>query len=264
MCEPVSIISGVVGAAGAVAGHAQQQNATNAANASSIANYKQQLRVRENNWMRALSQWENDKINYGEEIADNSFAAQQGYADAQLQLNEQFNQAAFAQEGDLIKLLEGQGEMAAAGRTGKSAGRVDTAMLAAFGRNNAQRTASLVSSKEGYRQSVEEIQRQTRDANETAFDNVAFAPQADMAPRAPKMKEGPSGLNLALGLAGAGLSAYGTYKAGKAPKGFIDPPNYNTLKAPTGIGNNIPFGGAGWKPRINSAEWAPTYRGLDY
>ncbi len=59
--------------------------------------------------MRALSQWENDKINYGEEIADNSFAAQQGYADAQLQLNEQFNQAAFAQEGDLIKLLGGQG-----------------------------------------------------------------------------------------------------------------------------------------------------------
>ena len=154
--------------------------------------------------------------------------------------------------------------MAAAGRTGKSAGRVDTAMLAAFGRNNAQRTASLVSSKEGYRQSVEEIQRQTRDANETAFDNVAFAPQPDMAPRAPKMKEGPSGLNLALGLAGAGFDAYGTYKAGQAPKGFIDPPNYDALKAPTGKGNNTPFGGAGGKPMTNSAEWAPTYRGLDY
>lgn len=252
MCEPVSIISGVMGAASTVAGHAQQQNATNAANASSIANYKYQLKVRENNWMRALSQWENDKINYGEEIADNSFAAQQGYADAQLQLNEQFKKAAFSQEGDLIKLLEGQGEMAAAGRTGRTAGRIDDSMLAAFGRNNAQRTASLVSSKQGYRQSVEEIQRQTRDANETAFDNVAFAPQPDMAPRAPKMKEGPSGLNLALGLAGAGFDAYGTYKAGQAPKGFIDPPNYDALKAPTGIGNNTPFGRAEWAPMYNN------------
>ncbi len=66
-----------------------------------------------------------------------------------------------------------------------------------------------------------------------------------MAPRAPKMKEGPSGLNLALGLAGAGFDAYGTYKAGQAPKGFIDPPNYDALKAPTGIGNNTPFGRCG-------------------
>lgn len=254
MCEPVSIISGVMGAASSVAGHAQQQNAANAANESSIANYEHQLKVRKNNWMRTSNQWNNDKINYEEELADNSFASQQGYADAQLQLNEQFKKAAFSQEGDLIKLLSSQGEMAAAGRTGRTAGRVDDAMLAEFGRNNAQRTASLVSSKQGYRQSVEEIQRQTRDANEQAFDNVAFAPQPDMAPRAPKMQDGPSGLNLALGLAGAGMDAYGIHKAGQAPKGFVDAPNYNTLKAPTGVGNSNPFG---------SVEWTPMYSGLN-
>ncbi len=248
-----------MGAASSVAGYSQQQNAANAANASSIANYKHQLKVRENNWMRATSQWENDKINYGEEVADNTFAAQQGYADAQLQLNEQFKKAAFSQEGELIKLLSSQGEMSAAGRTGRTAGRVDDAMLAAFGRNNAQRTASLVSSKQGYRQSVEEIQRQTRDANEQAFDNVAFAPQPDMAPRAPKMQDGPSGLSLALGLAGAGMDAYGTYKAGQAPEGFM---NYDVLKAPTGVGNTTPFGSSGWNPIGNSIDWAPTYRGL--
>ena len=241
-----------MGAASSVAGHVGQQNAANAANASSVANYKHQLKVRENNWMRATSQWENDKINFDEEVADNSFAAQQGYADAQLQLNEQFKKAAFAQEGDLIKLLEGQGEMAARGRTGKSAARIDDSMLAAFGRKNAERTASLVSSKQGYRQSVEEIQRQTRDANETAFDNVAFAPIPDMAPRAPKMQDGPSGLSLALGLAGVGLDAYGTYKEGQAPKGFIDPPNYDALKAPPGIGNNNPFGSVEWTPMYNN------------
>ena len=252
MCEPVSIISGVLGAATSVAGHAQQQNATNAANASSIANYKQQLRVRESNWKRATSRWENDKINFEEEVADNSFAAQQGYADAQLQLNEKFKTAAFAQEGALIKLLEGQGEMAAAGRTGRSAGRVDDSMLAAFGRNNAQRTASLVSSKQGYRQTTEELQRKQRDQNETAFDNVAFAPQADMAPRAPKMQEGPSGLGLALGLAQTGLGAYSSAQAAKAPKGFIDTPNYDALKAPTGIGNNTPFGSVEWTPQYNN------------
>jgi len=237
-----------MGAATSVAGHAQQQNQTNAANASSVANYKQQLRVREGNWKRATSRWENDKINFDEEVADNSFAAQQGYSDAQLQLNEKFKTAAFAQEGDLIKLLSGQGELAAAGRTGRSAGRVDDSMLAAFGRNNAARTASLVSSKQGYRQTTEELQRKQRDQNETAFDNVAFAPQPDAAPRAPKMQEGPSGLGLALGLAGVGMDAYGAAKAAKAPKGFIDPPSppANRLK----VGN--PFGSVEWTPQYNN------------
>ena len=242
-----------MGAATSVAGHSQQQNAANAANASSIANYEHQLKIRENNWKRARSNYKNDVINFEEEVADNSFASQQGYADAQLQLNEQFKKAAFSQEGALIKLLSSQGEMAAAGRTGQSASRVDGAMLAEFGRNNAQRTASLVSSKEGYQQSVEEIQRQVNDANEQAFDNVAFAPQPDMAPKAPKMQDGPSGLGLALGIAGAGLDAYGTYKAGQAPKGFVDGPNYNALKVPTGVGNSNSFG---------SSTWTPMYSGL--
>jgi len=238
-----------MGAASAVAGHSQQQDAANAANAGRVANYKHQLKVRENNWMRAQGDWENDKINYGEEVADNSFAAQQGYADAQLQLNEQFKKAAFAQEGDLIKLLSSQGEMSAAGRTGRTAGRVDDSMLAAFGRNNAQRTASLVSSKQGYRQTTEEIQRKQADANETAFDNVAFAPQPDMAPMAPKMQNGPSGLGLALGLAQTGIGAYSSAQAAKAPQGFIDQPNppANRLK----VGN--PF---------NSVEWTPQYNNL--
>ena len=140
----------------------------------------------------------------------------------------------------------------AAGRTGKTAGRVDDSMLAEFGRNNAQRTASLVSSKQGYRQTVEEIQRQTRDANETAFDNVAFAPIPDRAPRAPKMQTGPSGLNLALGLAGVGLDTYSTYKAGQAPKGFIDKP-ITDLRAPTG---NNQFRG--------SMEWQAPFERIKY
>ena len=248
MCEPVSIISGVMGAATSVAGHVGQQNQADAANASSIANYEHQLKVRKNNWMRATSKWENDKINFDEEVADNSFAAQQGYADAQLQLNEQFKKAAFAQEGDLIKLLSGQGQMAASGRTGRTAGRVDDSMLAAFGRNNAQRTASLVSSKQGYRQTTEEIQRKQADANETAFDSVAFAPQPDVAPQAPKMQEGPSGLGLALGLAQTGLGAYSSAQAAKAPQGFIDQPSTpaNRLK----VGN--PFNSVEWTPQFNN------------
>lgn len=238
-----------MGAASAVAGHVQQQDAANAANAGSIANYKHQLKVRENNWMRTKSNWENDKINYEETVADNSFAAQEGYARAQRQLNEQFKAAAFSEQGDMIKLLESTGVMAASGQTGRSAQRIDDSMMAAFGRNNATKAASLASSKEGYQQQVEDIRRQQRDENETAFDEVAFAPIPDMAPQKPQLEKGPSGLGLAVGLAGAGLGAYQQHEALKAPKAF------DRIKISK---SNEPFSPGG------SLDWAPQYSRIKY
>jgi len=232
VCEPVSIISGVLGAASSVAGHVGQQNAANAANASSVANYKHQLKVREQNWMRAQGDWENDKINYEESVADNSFAAQEGYARAQRQLNEQFKAAAFSEQGDMVKLLQSVGGMRADGQVGRTVQRVDDSMLAAFGRNNAIKAASLASSKERYQQQVEDIRRQQRDENEAAFDQVAFAPQPDIAPQKPQMQKGPSGLGLALGLAGAGIGAYQQHQSLQAPKAFDNGGGAGSLKIP--------------------------------
>ena len=235
-----------MGAASSVAGHVGQQNAADAANAGRIANYKYQLKVRENNWMRTRSDWENDKINYEETVADNSFAAQEGYARAQRQLNEQFKAAAFSEQGDMIKLLESTGQMAAAGRTGNSAQRIDDSIMAAFGRNNATKAANLASSKEGYQQQVEDIRRQQRDENESAFDQVAFAPIPDMAPQKPQLEKGPSGLGLALGLAGDGLGAWQQHEALKAPKAF-DTGGAGTLKIP-----QMP---TAYKPSYAPADW---------
>ncbi len=217
----MGIATAATGAIGAFGSYQSQQDATNAANAGRINNYKYQLKVRENNWMRAKSDWENDKINYDETVADNSFAAQEGYARAQRQLNEKFKASAFAEQSDLINLLSSQGEMAARGRTGKSAGRIDNALLAAYGRKNAAKAASLTSSKEGYQQQVEDIRRQQSDANESAFDQVAFAPKPDMAPQKPQLENGPSKLSLALGIGNAGLAGFGAYNELKAPKPYV-------------------------------------------
>lgn len=214
------MISMATGALGAVGQYSSQQQAAGAANAGRIANYEHQLKIRENNWMMARSQYKNDKINVEESVADNSFAAQEGYARAQRQLNEQFKAAALSEQGDMIKLLESTGQMAASGRTGQSAQRLDNSMVAAWGRNNATKAASLASSKEGYQQQVEDIQRQQNDANEEAFDQVAFAPQAEMAPMKPQMEKGPSGLGLVTGLAQAGLGAYQQNQSLQAPKAF--------------------------------------------
>ncbi len=246
------MITMATGALGAVGSYSSQQNAANAANAGRIANYKYQLKVRENNWMRAKSDWENDKINYEETVADNSFAAQEGYARAQRQLNEQFKAAAFSEQGDMVKLLESTGVMAASGQTGRSAQRIDDSIMAAFGRNNATKAASLASSKEGYQQQVEDIRRQQRDENESAFDQVAFAPQPDMAPQKPQLENGPSGLGLALGLAGAGLGAYQQHQALKAPNAF------DSLSIPKGKSSSPP----GFFDPAGSLDWNTTHSRL--
>ena len=248
----MGIASAAVSGLGAISGYQSAQQQAAAQNRASIRNYKYQLKVRKNNWMRTTSDWENDKISYGETVAENSFAAQEGYARAQRQLNELFKSAAFEEQGDMVKLLQSTGQMAASGRTGKTAQRIDDSIIAAFGRNNATRAATLASGKERYQQNVEDIRREMISANEQAFAQVAFAPIPDVAPPKPVMQQGPSALSLAAGLGGAALSGYQTYNELKAPSagdwgGFGEPtPSLNTsLK----IGGPI-----GWNS--NGYDWA--------
>ena len=209
-----------------------QQAQVRQANQGRINAYTHQLQIRDQNFRRDKALYESDVQGYQAEVADNQFAAQEGYARAQRQLNEVFKQAAFEEQGSLIELLESTGA-AASGRTGKSAQRIDNAVMAKWGRNNAVKAASLSSSKEGYQQAVQDIDRQMRDANAAAFDEVAFAPQPDMMPLAPQLLadptppmaapgtipvQGPSGLSLATGLLGAGMDGFNTIQGLQAPQ----------------------------------------------
>ena len=209
-----------------------QQAQVRAANQGRVNAYVHQLQIRDQNFRRDKALYESDVQGYYAEVADNQFAAQEGYARAQRQLNEVFKQAAFEEQGSLIELLESTGA-AASGRTGRSAQRIDNAVMAKWGRNNAVKAASLSSSKEGYQQAVQDIDRQMRDANAAAFDEVAFAPKPDMMPLKPQLLadptppmaapgtipvQGPSGLSLATGLLGAGLDGYNTYQGLQAPQ----------------------------------------------
>ena len=219
MCAPASLglLSAGGGLLGSIGGFMDAQAKTKAANESTKRNYKYQLKVRENDWMRATNDWDNRKINFSEATADNSFAAQEGYARAQRQLNEVFKSAAFAEQGDLVKLLQSTGA-AASGQVGKSAQRIDDSMLASFGRNNATRAASLASSKEGYQQSTDDIRRQLIDANEQAFDNVAFAPTQGVAPAVPVLQAGPNPLTMLGGAASAVSNGFNTFNSLQPPK----------------------------------------------
>lgn len=259
MCLPaaaVGVISGISSAASAVGGFVDSQSQASAANAASIRNYKYQIARREGDWARQLSIYRGKVGDYNSETRENNSAAGRSYAAEQVRLNEQFQQAAFQKQDMLGQLVQAQGGIQASGIQGNTAGRMNTAALAAFGRNNAVIAANLSSARNAMMMRNEDVQMQLRGANRKAWNNVALPPVPDMAPLPPTMVPGPSGLGLVAGLGGAlvqGMSAFNGLKApeaytggaGAAASPFGGPSGvWSTPSQPTGYGTGplIPMG----------------------
>ena len=221
MCAPVlAFASGALGAVG-------QFQQGQAANAAAIADYKHQLELREHDWRNTLSTWAHRRLEYKNETNSNNEAASRGYAAEQSRLNEQFMSAAFQKQDQLVGLLRSQGMLGEL--TGNSAAKMNQAMLAQFGRNNATIAANLSSARDATIERGIDINRQLRSANQKAYSQVALAPVAGIAPPAPQLSN--PGMGLAIGLAQAGIGAYSAAQGLKAP--------------PAGGGSGGNWGGSG-------------------
>ena len=226
MCEPISlgIATAASGAMGAIGSHQSASAQANAANAAASSNYKYKLKVRERSWDRERHRYGTQLQQYKNAVNENSLAAQRAYASAQTKLNEKFADAAFRNQGMAVKMLESSGQLAAKGRTGKSAQRAQSASMAAFGRNQATLTESLLSATIGTNEKNNSLRRELISSNNKAYSKVAIAPQQDIAPPPPTMTPGPSGLALAGGLIAAGTSGFTTYENLKAPSADVPLP----------------------------------------
>ena len=167
--------------------------------------------MRQNNWERERERYSVGVANYRQAVADNADAANRAYVGQQEKLNNIYRQASFQQQAQLVQLAKGSGQMAAMGRRGKSAMRLDNDIVSQFGRNQAIMAESLLSANRGYRNATEAINREQMSANNRAYSPVAIAPEADIAPPQPVMRQGPSGLGLAAGLVGAAVDGFGTF-----------------------------------------------------
>lgn len=227
MCLPAvaaiaSVGSGILGAVGS---HQSAQAQADATNAAARRNYKYALAKRKGEWGQQLSIYRNKVVDYENQYSENSSAAARSYAAEQYRLNEQFQQAAFQKQDMLAQLISQQGGIAASGRIGKTAARMDTALLGAFGRNNAILAENLASARNAAMQRNEDTRLQMVSANNRAWSQVAMAPTPDVAPPPPTMVAGPSGIGLASGILGSVASGIGAY---------------NSLKAPNALGGNPP------------------------
>lgn len=226
--------SGAFGAIGAA-------NQAKARNRARMQNYKHQLNVREHEWYQQLSIWGAQRNKYFQDLTENDLAAQRGYSQAQVGMNEQFSAAAQRNEGALIKYLQESGKLAAAGRTGRSIKRIGTLDLGALERDAGRTYWKLTQSREAYKANVENIRNQQLSHRNQLHANVAFAPIPDLAPPPPIYeKEGVGAMDI-LGAGISGLTSYagagGTfgrqgsrnYIPGNYAKNFM---NQNTPKIP--------------------------------
>ena len=215
MCAPaaLAVVSAGAGIMGSVGQHQSAQAQADAQNAAATSNYKYQLKVRERNWDREVHRYGRQLHQYDSQLQENSKAGQRAYAGAQRKLNSIYQQASFKQQANLVNLLKGSGQAAAAGRTGRSAQRLDNDIVSQFGRNQAIAAESLMGANFAYDRQVEATQREINSANTQAYEKVALAPQEGVAPPPPVMTPGPSGLGLAAGILEAGVGAVGTYNS---------------------------------------------------
>ena len=259
MCLPIiaGIASAASGIAGAVGAHQDAQAQADYQNESATRNYKYQLAKREGEWNKTLSVWGNKKVDYQNEYDANYEAAGRSWSAEQYRLNEQFQQAAFQKQDMLAQLIQGQGGLAASGKTGKSAAKLDQAMVSAFGRNNAIIAANLASARTAMVQRNEDYRQQLQSANNRAWSNVAIAPTPDVAPPQPVMVGGPSGLGLAAGILGGVASGLGVFNSLKAPSAG----NFDALPSTKwGEGDNTQW----FKPGTNIPNVNPKPTDFDF
>ena len=221
MCAPV--LGAMAFGASPLGAIGQPQSASAAAaaqNEAAVGNYKYQLKVRENNWERERERYTAQKAQYQAQTQENQIAAQRAYASEQKRLNSIYQSASFGQQDQLVKLAQGSGVQAAAGRRGRSATRLDTDIVSQFGRNQAIMSESLLGAQFAARTRTDAVNRELVSANNQAYSDVAYAPEVGVAPPPPVMRSGPSGLSLAAGLMGAavdGASTYAEFNDGKLP-----------------------------------------------
>ena len=260
MCDPITagVATFASGALQAVGSYSSAQDQANAANDAALRDYRYRNALRAAKWDTEVANYRTKIGQYKSETSANNAAAGRSYAAEQQRLNEQYYQAAFQQQGALAQLMQGQGQVQARGLSGKTAGRMNTAMLSAFGRNNAILAESLVSAKNAMKTANEDTRYKLQSANNRAWSQISVRPTPDFAPQQPTMVAGPSGASLALGLGSAALSGLGTYAGMKAPNPLggsqpppsSAPPGTQFNPGPVGVPHYGPAFDVSYKPYV--------------
>lgn len=217
MCAPAAAAALSFGSAAttAIAGAAQSR----AQNQQRKRDYEYKLKVRENRWMRTRTDYATKKVQFQRNVSEANIAAQRAYTQAQISLNNVRSQAMLDHSEDFKEMLKSEGmieaQAAERGVRGASVRRQITSNLGRMGLANSARARALTQTQYRYNESNAGIRRKLESQQNQLFGQVAISPVQDIPPPSPVMNN--VGLQLFLGLAGAGFDAGSAYLQAKPP-----------------------------------------------
>ena len=209
MCEPVSIVSGVLGAAGSVAQHSAQSAAVAGRNRAKLRNFHEQNELYKREVMLDRADYKNNMA-----IADiEQDQVYQAMIDQWSQTDQQLDKL-FAEGDQKIEkaIVEMYKNDYAGTQTGKTAARLAGQSAREVGQYKAGVLHNLMmAEKEGEANKEMTWNKAQRDSR-SIYEKVRFAPIHGPTPVSPDLEAKPSSAGMILGIAGAGLDAYKGFK----------------------------------------------------
>ena len=195
------------------------QSATRARNKAIAEQYKQQLKIRRFQDVRAIAGYNLKKDSYNQNLLNRDKVFNLENMAEQMRMNELVKGSRFADQSDAINMSRAQGKVAARGMTGVSAAIMQSNSIAQIGRNAAMRQERLTGQYQASdmrRQAMADSENATR---QNMYNDVRFAPMFGPAPMKPTFEQGPSAMSL---LTGIGGSILGGVQAGFGQQNLID------------------------------------------
>ena len=204
------------GILGALGGHNAEAAAARRQNEQLARQYRQQLKIREQDWVQRTTLYNAKRGIYQQALTNNERAASLAQGRNQQRLNDVIKSQSVQTQNMMVNLAQNQGTAAASGKSGRSAGRIDSNIIGQYVRNQGVMGANLMSARVALDNANLDVRRRQETANNNAYSKVMIAPIRPVAPVRPVQVSGPSNMSLMAGIgnslldgvsAGIGLDA---------------------------------------------------------
>ena len=208
MLAGVTAAKGVAGIAGSIFGHNDDVDKARAQNQAMMDQYKYKLQIREKKYRDTQQLYRTKLDQYDREMTAADRAASRAYGIEQYNQSQRLKQAAFQGLKLDLAMAKAGGAAAAAGKSGRSAQRLDQNVESAYVRNQNMLAQNLLTAEETRQFSELGIQDRLQSQRNRAYSKVAIAPTKPLPLLEPTQLSGPStaGRNLSILNAGLGMA----------------------------------------------------------
>ena len=206
-----------MGIMGSIGGHNSQVDQARAQNEAMMRQYKYQLQIRDKRYKDEQQIYATKLGMYDLKMKAADRAASRAYGIEQYNQSSRIKQAAFQNLQLNQAMAKSGGAAAAAGKSGRSAQRMDQQVEADFVRNQEMIAYNLLAAEEARDYRELGIADQLQGQRNQAFADVAVAPTIPLELPEPVQNAGPSSAGMMLGIGNSILKGIGGFMGNAAP-----------------------------------------------